>query len=114
MEPFTTAHAYRTLYPHPSYITLPPLPMEHLSPDSRGHLTPRGTPHPTPHMEHPSPLITHHRKNTFQPLPSHKPKCTRAYIMLGLKQVFDEAIKSVVFPDKDKNKGGGKGKCAIL
>jgi len=32
----------------------------------------------------------------------------------GLKQVFDEAIKAVVFPNSDKNKGSGKSKCIIL
>jgi GTPase SAR1 family protein len=31
----------------------------------------------------------------------------------GLKQVFDEAIKSVVFPDRNNTKSS-KGKCTIL
>ncbi|GAM26707.1 hypothetical protein SAMD00019534_098820 [Acytostelium subglobosum LB1] len=32
----------------------------------------------------------------------------------GLKQVFDEAIKAVIFPDRDKSNKSGKSKCTIL
>lgn len=53
-------------------------------------------------------------RNSGTPMLLHIKAALTFLLCTGLKQVFDEAIKAVVFPDKDKNKGGGKFKCVIL